>query len=186
MAHNISPWHTILDIDQVVDTQIETVWPTFPHKLQEVWSLGDNFHDALIMGKDRLVWFQTENQQCQHMPPREWDRWITEAVDGVIFSWQECEIINKLCQHQQVLFELDIFCMDGMITLDGIYSRVKMPRESCSKWTFPAQRPTPSHMHRWAQALRQLAWGGWQICQLGQWMDQGHKVWEWAYNEQHG
>jgi hypothetical protein len=54
--------------------------------------------------------------------------------------------------------------------------------EQWSNYLFPTQGVTPAHLRLWKMALQQLAPGGRRRTRLGEFVETGHKIWEWSYD----
>ena len=113
--------------------------------------------------------------------PREGDRWFMAACEEAGFSPKECEILNMIRLHQQVVYESDVFAADGR-HIDPTYLRLRPKNESWSHWLFPLQKIPPSYLSLWKQALQQLAPGGRRPRNLGKCTSAGHKIWRWKYS----
>ena len=139
--------------------------------LKEVWSRMHRFGFRMRVGNLPIS------------PPREGDRWLMAAIEKCGFSAKECEVINRVRLHQQVVFESDVFGADGR-HLDPQYLRKRRPSETWSTWLFAIQKISPTHFNLWKQALRQLAPGGRRPRNFGKFLSSGHKIWQWRYNRQ--
>lgn len=60
-------------------------------------------------------------------PPREDNRWFMTACKDVGFR-EECEILNLVQQHQQVVWESDVFGAEGRY-LDELYKEKRWSDE---------------------------------------------------------
>jgi hypothetical protein len=115
-------------------------------------------------------------------PPRAGDRWFITACKEEGLSDSECDILQLLQQHQEVLWESDVFCTDGR-HINERYMRKRQPHEKWSNYFFAKQNLPPSYFQLWKQALLQLARGR-RRNPLGAFQNQGHKQWDWWYDRE--
>ena len=72
--------------------------------------------------------------------PREGDSWLMKAFEDAGYSGQELLWLNTVCNHQQVVFESDIFGADGS-HFDDQYLKYRTLQDNLSCWTFTKQPP---------------------------------------------
>jgi hypothetical protein len=97
------------------------------------------------------------------------------------FSPEQLLILNLVRQHQQVLFESDVFSADGR-KLDEKYLRCQPQDETWSTFTFAVHHLQPAHFQLWEEALWRIAHPFNRIDGLGKFMHESHKIWEWRYD----
>jgi hypothetical protein len=116
-------------------------------------------------------------------PPREGDRWFMRAVEELGFTAEECRIINLIRQHQQVVFESDVFGADGK-KIDEKYFRRRRRGDKWSKYTFAVQHFPTKYFALWKEALMQLAPNGRRRHRFGKFLSDGHKTWDWRFDSE--
>jgi hypothetical protein len=111
-------------------------------------------------------------------PPRENDKWFMQAIEEEgTFNEKEKEIINRFRCHQQVLFVSCTMDAGGRI----VDSKYLVKREESERWSrliFPNECPPSKHLKLWKAAV---------LCvkrRLGKFLTQGHKIWDYRYNEE--
>ena len=114
-------------------------------------------------------------------PPREHDGWFMAAVVRLGYGKEECKILNRVRLHQQVVFESDVFGADGR-HLDERYLRKRPATEQWSNWLFGKQHIPPGHFNLWKHALLQIAPNRRRAQQLGDFLTEGHKIWQWRFD----
>ena len=88
-------------------------------------------------------------------------------------------MLNVIRNHQQVVFESDIFGADG-VHVDKLYLTCREHNACWSRWKFSKQKPTSKHLQLWLQAIGQLTAPGdrhsqrlWNVLCIR------HKIWKW-------
>jgi hypothetical protein len=125
--------------------------------------------------------FQLEVHNMPMLPPRERDEWLMVSFERIGYTHpRDREILNTIRQHQQVVYDSDVFAADG-VTLDPKYLHIRRSQERWSDWRFGKQRVNGSHLRLWRGALRQIALNGRRHSSLGKFEHIGHKRWDWRF-----
>jgi hypothetical protein len=111
--------------------------------LKEWWSRLDRFG------------FKVHVQQDLTRLPRTGDRWLMTAFEEAGYTGQELVMLNLIRNHQQVVFESDIFGADG-VHVDKRYLTCREHNACWSRWKFSKQKPTSKHLQLWLQAIGRL------------------------------
>jgi hypothetical protein len=128
--------------------------------------------------------FQLQLNTIKLRPPREGDRFFMVAVEAANFPSKEKEIINRVRLHQGVVYESDVFEVDGR-HIDERYKRLRKQGERWSEYLFPKQKIPASHLRLWKQVLLQLAPGGRRPTSLGKFVTPSHKIWDFLYDPEY-
>ncbi len=115
-------------------------------------------------------------------PPREWDEWIMPMLVQLGYTALELLRLNQVKVHQEVLFLSDVMDARGTV-INKCYEHMRTNGEKWSRFSFPWQSPLKKDFWLWRQALLQL----WYECSspmLGQFLEEGHKIWDWRYSEE--
>lgn len=110
--------------------------------------------------------FQLRLNTIPLKPPREGDRWFITACEEAGFSKEECRILSLVRQHQEVIWESDVFDAGGRY-LDEKYKQKRRKDEKWSRYLFSEQGISPGHLRLWKMALQQLAPDGRRPSRLG-------------------
>jgi hypothetical protein len=120
--------------------------------------------------------FQLQLNTIKLWPPRDDDRFfLMAAVEAAGFRVKEQEIINRVRLHQEVVYKLYVFTVDGR-HIDERYKRLRKQEERWSKYLFPKQKIPSSHLRLWKQVLLQLAPGDRRPTNLGKYNHPSHKI----------
>ena len=103
------------------------------------------------------------------------------AFETAGYSPEECNILNAVRLHQQVLFESDIYNADGK-TINTRYLQSREPGQQWSTYRFGKQYPLPSGFALWREAILHIAPGGRRAHQLGKFIRRSHVIWQWRYD----
>jgi hypothetical protein len=113
--------------------------------------------------------------------PRERDKWLMMSLENIGYiDAKDRAILNAVRQHQQVLYDSDVFAADGL-SIDPKYLRLHRRKEKWSDWKFGKQHVTASHLRLWREALQQLALNSRRHRRLGKFEYPGHKRWDWRF-----
>jgi hypothetical protein len=119
----------------------------------------------------------------QLKPPRGGqDFWIMKELRNIC-TVDELVRLNRVRLHQQVLFGSDIMDAGGR-TLDKKYLKERPWGENWSSLKFPNERPPPQDFQLWGERLPQLR--HYSRLQMGNYVNAGHKVWNWTYDLEKG
>ena len=72
------------------------------------------------------------------------------------YDLREQAILNRVRQHQQIVFDSDPFDASGL-AIDAKYLRLRQPGEKWSDWMFGRQCVSQEQLKLWQEALEQLA-----------------------------
>ena len=125
--------------------------------------------------------FRLEVHNIPMPPPRERDEWLMVSLESIGYTNpKDRAILNAMRQHQQVIYDSDVFAADG-VTIDPKYLRIRRRQEKWSDWRFGKQQVNASHLRLWTAALHQLALNSRRHRSLGKFEHPGHKRWDWRY-----
>jgi hypothetical protein len=145
----------------------------------ESWAMDSTLKE--LWARLHRFGFQMQLDTIKLKPPRENDRFFMVAVEAAGFGAKECEIINRLRNHQQFIYESDVFAVDGR-HLDERYKRLRKSDKCWSEYLFSKQKIPHSHIRLWKQVLIQLAPGGRRPIGLGRYIHASHKIWDFLYD----
>jgi hypothetical protein len=118
------------------------------------------------------------------VPPREGDKCFMQAVvEADFMSAQEMKILNRFCCHQEVIYLLDVFDAGGRC-LDRRYLDRRNQDEKWLTLIFLLEKTLQGHLRRWRKCPYALAPCGRPIQRVGAFKVDGHKIWDWQYNEE--
>ena len=115
-------------------------------------------------------------------PPREQDEWTMPMLVRLGYTAMELLRLNRVRVHQEVLFLLDVMDARGTV-IDKHYEQKRTNSEKWSRFSFPWQSLPKKDFHVWRQALLQLRYER-SSPTLGQFLEEGHKIWDWRYSEE--
>ncbi len=115
-------------------------------------------------------------------PPKEQDEWILPMLVQLGYTALELLQLNRVRVHQEVLFLLDVMNARGAV-IDKCYEHMCTDGEKWSRFSFPWQSLPKKDFHVWRQALLQLRYER-SSPTLGQFLEEGHKIWDWRYSEE--
>ncbi len=147
--------------------------------------MGHKLHAVRALGKIVPIRFQNAPKHHQIIPPRKQDGWIMRSFADIGYNLHEQAILNRVRQHQQVVFDSDPFDASGLV-LDPKYLRLCQPGERWSEWNFGRQCINQEQLKLWQEALGQLAPRRRRAKRLGDYLSPGHKVWDWCFEEESG
>ena len=110
---------------------------------------------------------------------------VDVSLADIGYNPNEKAILNRVRQHQQVLFDSDLFDASG-VAIDPKYFNLRQPGENWSEWRFGKQCITPDQLTLWQEALEQLAPRGRRQQSLGEYTEAGHKIWHWSFEDSTG
>ena len=107
---------------------------------------------------------------------RERDMWFLKACIRAGYPGKELGTLNRVKNHQKVLFLSDIFCAGGHY-IDEQYLQLRELDENWSTLRFPNKDPTRADFELWKETLDQLAPRGRVSMCLRAFKDKSHKIW---------
>eukprot|EP00804_Cyclotella_cryptica_P003924 CCRYP_016117-RA/>CCRYP_016117-RA protein AED:0.75 eAED:0.75 QI:0/-1/0/1/-1/1/1/0/1178 len=134
-----------------------------------LWEKLDHYQLKLRLGTEVIV------------PPRQHDEWIMTSSERAGYTIEDCQVLNMVRLHQQVIFDSDVYNADG----NTINPRYLHPRQAGQKWSklrFGKQCPPPSAFNLWREALGHLTPGGRRRQKLGDFTKHSHVLWQWRYD----
>lgn len=102
-----------------------------------------------------LLGIVIEEGKIEIFPPQERDEWLMPLFCKLDYTPAELIRLNRVRQHQEVLFLSDIMGARGTI-VDKKYTHRRLEEERWSKYRFPTQNPPPKDFRLWQRALVQL------------------------------
>jgi hypothetical protein len=136
--------------------------------LKSVWEKVFLFGVVVIEGKLKVE------------PPRHNDDWLMLVLHKLHFSEAELIRLNRVRQHQQVLFVSDVMDAGGR-ALDLKYLDIREYDDRWSSFRFPTQSVSNKDIRLWRNALHQIRHV--RTGNLGGFITKGHKIWEWRFDE---
>ncbi len=91
--------------------------------------------------------------------------------------------LNRVRCHQQAVFILDVLNASGK-AIDRRYLTRRQKGELWSTLIFPQERPPDKDFKLWENALFCIAPRGRLQDHIGKFVEKGHKIWEWRYDEE--
>jgi hypothetical protein len=114
---------------------------------------------------------------------REWDNWLIAVFENADYDEKALIHLNRVRCHQQALFISDVLGASGK-TIDRRYLTWRQKGETWSTLIFPQERPPDKDFKLWESALFSIApRGRLQDC-IGKFVEKGHKIWDWRYDEE--
>lgn len=127
--------------------------------------------------------FQLDIETNMEIPlPREGDQWLMVELRRLGLEKSELLRLNRVRITQQVLFVSDIFDARGT-TIDKKYLTRRLPEQRWSTYTFPIEVPPDKDFILWRNTLFELAAHRRGRNRIGRFLHQGHKIWDWRYQE---
>ena len=102
---------------------------------------------------------------------------------GLRYGVEDLLILNRVWKHQQVLFLSDILGAGGKL-LDKRYLQKWRDTDCWSTMRFPWEMVTVVEMNLWRMAITQVVATGPARNRLGQFIAEGHKIWDWRIQEE--
>ena len=125
--------------------------------------------------------FKLEVHNMPMLPPRERDEWIMVSFERIGYTNpKDRKILNMVCQHQYVVYDSDVFAVDG-VSINPRHLSLCRRKERWSDWMFGKQRVNVPHMRLWCKALQQPAMNGRWHRSLGKLKQAGHTCWDSRY-----
>jgi hypothetical protein len=115
--------------------------------------------------------------------PRMLDNWLMIAFKAMDYDETALIRLNRVQCHQQVVFILDVLDASGK-AIDRRYLTRRQKRETWSILIFPQERPPDKDFRLWENALLCIASRGRLQDRIGDFVEKGHTIWEWRYDEE--
>ena len=113
---------------------------------------------------------------------RERDNWLMGAFEHADYNEKSLVCLNRVRCHQQAVFISDVLNASGK-AIERRYMMRHQRGETWSTLIFPQEQPTVQDFKLWENALLCIAPRvRLQDC-IGQFVERGHKIWEWRYDE---
>jgi hypothetical protein len=115
--------------------------------------------------------------------PRERDNWLMAVFENANYNGKALVRLNRVRCYQQAIFISDMLNASGK-AIDRKYLTQRQKGESWSALIFPQEKPPDNAFKLWENALLCIApRGRLQDC-IGNFVERGHKIWEWRYDEE--
>jgi hypothetical protein len=123
-----------------------------------------------------------EEGRLKICPHREQDEWIMPMLVRLGYTAPELLQLNRVRVHQEVLFLSDVMDARGTV-IDKCYEQTRTNGEKWSRFSFPWQSPPKKDFRLWRHTLLLLRYAH-SSPTLGQFLEEGHKIWDWRYSEE--
>ena len=135
--------------------------------LKSLWEKANMFRIVL-----------TESLMEILMPSKN-DNWLMRILIDNGHNLEELIRLNWVQIHQHVLFVSDVLLDSSGRVINKKYLMCWSMSEKWSTYLFPHQSPPPKDPKLWPHALQ-----GVRVRQVGKFINQGHKIWDWWYVEE--
>ncbi len=134
----------------------------------------------MVWEKAHHLWVEIDIANLPVHPPRERDSWLMKEFVQMNYNSNDLRRLNRVRLHQKVLFLLDVMDASDWV-INRKYLNPKPMDESWSNLSFPIEQPATRDFKLWKAAIQQIRALGGRL-HLGNYKEQGHKIWAWQYN----